>query len=48
MDYIRFMKSKTLFTIMIVRTDQALYSHMPVMIHVNLHPDKHPRMLAVV
>lgn len=46
MDYMSFMNSKTLFTI--VRKDQALHRHLPVTIHVNFHSDKHPRMLAVV
>ena len=46
MDFMDFMNSKTLFTI--VRKDQALKNHKPVMIHVNYHPDKHPRLLAVV
>ncbi len=46
MDYMDFMNSKTLFTI--VRKDQQLQRHQPVTIHVNYHPDKHPRMLAVV
>lgn len=46
MDYMDFMNSKTLFTI--VRKDEALRRHQPVTIHVNYHPDKHPRMLAVV
>lgn len=46
MDYMSFMNSKTLFTI--VRKDQALQQHKPVTLHVNFHPDKHPRMLAIV
>ena len=46
MDYMSFMNSKTLFTI--VRKDQAMHQHKPVTLHVNFHPDKHPRMLAIV
>ena len=46
MDYMDFMNSKTLFTI--VRKDESLRNYQPVTIHVNYHPDKHPRMLAVV
>ena len=46
MDYMQFMNSKTLF--MVVRKDPVLASQMPVTVHVNYHPDKHPRMLAVV
>lgn len=46
MDYMDFMNSKTLFTI--VRKHESLQRHQPVTIHVNYHPDKHARMLAVV
>ena len=46
MDFMQFMNSKTLFTV--VRKDSALVSQRPVTVHVNYHPDKHPRMLAVV
>lgn len=46
MDYMQFMNSKTLFTV--VRKDASLANHLPVTVHVNYHPDKHPRMLAVV
>ncbi|DBA81187.1 hypothetical protein WJX79_006838 [Trebouxia sp. C0005] len=46
MDYMDFMNSKTLFTV--VRKDESLRKYQPVTIHVNYHPDKHPRMLAVV
>jgi arabinosyltransferase len=31
-----------------VRHDRNYDKHVPVMIHVNYHPDKHPRMLAIV
>ena len=46
MDYMDFMNSKTHFTI--ERKDESLCNYQPVTIHVNYHPDKHPRMLAVV
>jgi hypothetical protein len=31
-----------------VRHDPRFAEHRPVTIHVNYHPDKHPRMLAIV
>lgn len=31
-----------------VRHDPRYDDHVPVMVHVNYHPDKHPRMLAIV
>jgi hypothetical protein len=40
------MNSKVLFTR--VRHDPAGRSEPPTMLHVNYHPDKHPRMLAAV
>ena len=46
LDIYDFMNSKVLFTR--VRKDRALSSRLPVMVHVNYHPDKHPRMLAIV
>lgn len=46
MDYMRFMNSKVLFKT--VRHDPQYQEHKPVMIHVNYHPDKHQRMLAIV
>lgn len=46
LDIYDFMNSKVLFVQ--VRHDRALKSRIPVMIHVNYHPDKHSRMLAIV
>ncbi|KAK9916012.1 hypothetical protein WJX75_007235 [Coccomyxa subellipsoidea] len=46
MDFMLFMNSKILFRQ--VRHDARYESLRPVMIHVNYHPDKHARMLAVV
>jgi len=31
-----------------VRHDSRYDDHVPVTVHVNYHPDKHPRMLAIV
>ncbi len=31
-----------------VRHDSRYDDHIPVTVHVNYHPDKHPRMLAIV
>ncbi|KAL0334761.1 UNVERIFIED_CONTAM: Arabinosyltransferase RRA2 [Sesamum radiatum] len=46
MDYYLFMNSKVLFKT--VRKDSQLSKLKPVIIHVNYHPDKFPRMKAVV
>lgn len=47
MDYKHFVNSKFLFAIL--RHDPAeMERSRPVMVHVNYHPDKLPRMLAVV
>ncbi|KAI4295551.1 hypothetical protein L6164_035588 [Bauhinia variegata] len=46
MDYYLFMNSKVLFKT--VRNDPSLSKIKPVIIHVNYHPDKLPRMKAVV
>lgn len=46
MDFYLFMNSKVLFKT--VRKDAALKKMKPVIVHVNYHPDKLPRMLAVV
>ncbi|KAL3614119.1 Arabinosyltransferase rra2 [Castilleja foliolosa] len=46
MDYYLFMNSKVLFKT--VRKDSKLSKLKPVIIHVNYHPDKLPRMLAIV
>jgi len=46
MDIYKFMNSKTLFKHL--RHDRASYAQVkPVMVHVNYHPDKFERMLAV-
>ncbi|XP_062020117.1 arabinosyltransferase RRA3-like [Rosa rugosa] len=46
MDFYLFMNSKVLFKT--VRKDANLSKLKPVIVHVNYHPDKFPRMLAVV
>ncbi|KAF6149700.1 hypothetical protein GIB67_017433 [Kingdonia uniflora] len=46
MDFYNFMNSKVLFKT--VRHDGRLRKHKPVVVHVNYHPDKLPRMKAVV
>ncbi|KAM2988968.1 hypothetical protein FF2_003000 [Malus domestica] len=46
MDFYLFMNSKVLFKT--VRKDAKLSKLKPVIVHVNYHPDKYPRMLAVV
>ncbi|KAL6213557.1 hypothetical protein ACLB2K_013004 [Fragaria x ananassa] len=46
MDFYLFMNSKVLFKT--VRKDDNLSKLKPVIVHVNYHPDKLPRMLAVV
>lgn len=47
LDYLLFMNSKVLFKT--VRVDKARFADLkPVMIHVNYHPNKHERMLAIV
>lgn len=46
MDFYLFMNSKVLFKT--VRKDANLSKHKPVIVHVNYHPDKLPRMKAVV
>eukprot|EP00271_Cylindrocystis_brebissonii_P015463 TRINITY_DN38364_c0_g1_i1.p1 TRINITY_DN38364_c0_g1~~TRINITY_DN38364_c0_g1_i1.p1 ORF type:complete len:416 (+),score=86.70 TRINITY_DN38364_c0_g1_i1:108-1355(+) len=46
MDYYLFLNSKVLFKQ--VRKDGRFANHMPVTIHVNYHPDKYQRMLAIV
>ncbi|GAV90582.1 Nucleotid_trans domain-containing protein [Cephalotus follicularis] len=46
MDFYLFMNSKVLFKT--VRTDAKLKKLKPVIVHVNYHPDKLPRMKAVV
>ncbi|KAH6816903.1 Nucleotide-diphospho-sugar transferase family protein [Perilla frutescens var. frutescens] len=46
MDFYLFMNSKVLFKT--VRKDDTLKKIKPVIVHVNYHPDKYPRMLAVV
>lgn len=46
MDYYLFMNSKVLFKF--VRKDDKLKKLKPVIVHVNYHPDKLPRMKAVV
>ncbi|KAL5704812.1 Arabinosyltransferase rra3 [Ranunculus cassubicifolius] len=46
MDFYKFMNSKVLFKT--VRKDAKLSKLMPVIVHVNYHPDKLPRMKAVV
>lgn len=46
MDYYNFLNSKVLFKE--IRKDPRFADHKPVTIHVNYHPDKHPRMLAII
>lgn len=46
MDFYLFMNSKVLFKT--VRKDANLKKLKPVVVHVNYHPDKFPRMLAIV
>lgn len=46
MDYYLFMNSKVLFKT--VRNDANLRKFKPVIIHVNYHPDKLPRMQAII
>ena len=46
MDYMQFMNSKTLFTV--VRNDPTLASQFHETVHVNYPTDKLPRMLEVV
>eukprot|EP00850_Spirogloea_muscicola_P003335 SM000013S26504 [mRNA] locus=s13:732831:733796:- [translate_table: standard] len=46
MDYYLFMNSKVLFKE--VRKDPRFANHVPVTIHVNYHPEKHERMLAII
>ena len=46
MDYYKFMNSKVLFRQ--VRKDGRFSTHVPVTIHVNYHPDKYQRMLAII
>lgn len=46
LDFYLFMNSKVLFKV--VRKDSKLSSQKPVIVHVNYHPDKLPRMKAVV
>ncbi|XP_047950553.1 arabinosyltransferase RRA3 [Salvia hispanica] len=46
MDFYLFMNSKVLFKT--VRKDAALKKIKPVIVHVNYHPDKYPRMQAVI
>jgi hypothetical protein len=46
MDFYLFMNSKVLFKT--VRKDAKLKKLKPVIVHVNYHPDKLPRMKAVV
>ncbi|KAK3268106.1 hypothetical protein CYMTET_23377 [Cymbomonas tetramitiformis] len=46
LDIYDFVNSKTLFRTM--RKDPKFKDHVPVMVHVNYHPDKHKRMKAIV
>ena len=46
LDYYKFMNSKVLF--LEVRKEARFANHRPVTIHVNYHPDKYERMLAIV
>ncbi|KAI5083944.1 hypothetical protein GOP47_0000113 [Adiantum capillus-veneris] len=46
MDYYLFMNSKVMFTL--VRKDANFDKFLPVALHVNYHPDKYDRMLALV
>uniref|UniRef100_A0A0C9S1N1 Glycosyltransferase n=1 Tax=Wollemia nobilis TaxID=56998 RepID=A0A0C9S1N1_9CONI len=46
MDYYQFLNSKVLFTRF--RKDSDMASFKPVVVHINYHPDKLPRMKAVV
>lgn len=46
LDYYLFMNSKVLFKT--IRKDTKWKDHRPVSIHVNYHPDKYERMLAIV
>ncbi|KAI3841038.1 hypothetical protein MKX03_018269 [Papaver bracteatum] len=46
MDYYNFMNSKILFKT--VRKDDKLRKLKPVIVHVNYHPDKLPRMKAII
>ncbi|XXG49389.1 hypothetical protein AAC387_Pa02g3590 [Persea americana] len=46
MDYYLFMNSKVLFKT--VRKDADLSKFIPVIIHVNYHPDKLPKLKAIV
>ncbi|KAH7315450.1 hypothetical protein KP509_21G050300 [Ceratopteris richardii] len=46
MDYYLFMNSKVMFTI--VRKDANFDGFLPVALHVNYHPDKYERMLALI
>lgn len=46
LDYLQFMNSKVLFKK--VRHDASLANFTPVTIHVNYHPNKHERMLAII
>jgi len=46
MDIHLFMNTKTLFKK--IRRQRKMCSHTPVMVHINYHPDKFPRMKAVV
>ncbi|KAB2635707.1 UDP-D-xylose:L-fucose alpha-1,3-D-xylosyltransferase 2-like [Pyrus ussuriensis x Pyrus communis] len=46
MDFYLFMNSKVLFKT--VRKDAKLSKLKPVIVHVNYHPDKYPRMLAIM
>lgn len=46
LDFYQFLNSKMLFKIL--RKDPRYSDHKPVTIHVNYHPDKYNRMLAIV
>ncbi|KAJ7528067.1 hypothetical protein O6H91_16G083200 [Diphasiastrum complanatum] len=46
LDYLLFLNSKVLFKT--IRKDERYASHKPVTVHVNYHPDKYERMLAII
>lgn len=46
MDYYLFMNSKVMFTV--VRKDASFDAFLPVVVHVNYHPNKYERMIALI